>query len=147
MATLTALRYHVDILDPLSDPTLVQWVLGYSWAHNARRVMQAGSWRMKELIPLNGPPRSPDLNPIEHLWDIMFLSFRRCQVALSSVMPWSRSGRKYLRTPSVVSLGACPDIARQHKSTRGPYKLLSTILSCCNEISAKRTRLLHHFSL
>ncbi len=32
-----------------------------------------------------------------------------------------------------------------HTSTWRPYKLLSTILSCCNEISAKCTSLLHNF--
>ncbi len=58
-------------------------------------------------------------------------------------MPWSRSGRRYPRTPSVISLRACPTLSGMHTSTWGPYKLLSTILSCCNDISA--TSLPHHF--
>ncbi len=31
------------------------------------------------------PPHSPDLNPIEHLWDIMFRSIRRRQAASQTV--------------------------------------------------------------
>uniref|UniRef100_A0A674NEM2 Tc1-like transposase DDE domain-containing protein n=1 Tax=Takifugu rubripes TaxID=31033 RepID=A0A674NEM2_TAKRU len=29
---------------------------------------------------IDWPPRSPDVNPIEHLWDIMFRPIRRRQV-------------------------------------------------------------------
>ncbi len=36
-------------------------------------------------------------------------------------------------------------LSGMHTSMWGPYKLLSSILSCCNEISAKWTSLLHHF--
>ncbi len=39
----------------------------------------------------------------------------------------------------------CPTLSGMHTNTWGPYKLLSTILSCCNEISARWTSLLHHF--
>lgn len=50
------------------------------------------------------------------------------------------------RTPSVVLLGPCPSVVRQTlESRQGLYKLLSTILSCCNQISAKQTCLPHHF--
>jgi len=49
------------------------------------------------------PPLLPDLNPIAHLWDIMFRSIRHRQVAPQTVQePWSRSGRKYPRTSSVI---------------------------------------------
>ncbi len=52
--TLIAIRY-----DPLSDPTLVQWVLGSSWCMTMPGLMwreyAGSSWRMNELIPLNGP--------------------------------------------------------------------------------------------
>lgn len=34
----------------------------------------SSSWSMKELIALTGPPHSPDLNPTQHLWDVMFRS-------------------------------------------------------------------------
>ncbi len=59
--TLTAIRYRDEMksFDPLSDPTLVQWVLGSSWCMTMPGLMwreyAGSSWRMKELIPLNGP--------------------------------------------------------------------------------------------
>ncbi len=79
--TLTAIRYHVDILGPIVRSYAGAVGTGFLLGHTMPGEYAGSSWRMKELIPLNGPPRSPDLNPIEHLWDIMFLSFRRCQVA------------------------------------------------------------------
>ena len=59
--TLTAITVGIRMksLDPLSDPTLVQWVLGSSWCTTMPGLMwreyAGSSWRMKELIPLTGP--------------------------------------------------------------------------------------------
>ena len=83
---------------------------GLMWREHA-----ASSWRMKKLIPLN--------RPHAHLTKIQkntsgTLCFgpsgtARLHLSLfrSSVMLWSRSGRKYPRTPCIVS-GACPDVVR-----------------------------------
>lgn len=56
-----------------------------------------------------------------------------------------RSGRRYPRTPSVISLEACPGKVRNAYKHMGPYQLLTTILSCCSQISAKLNSLLHNF--
>lgn len=65
----------------------------------------------EEIDTIDWPPRSPDLNPIETSGTLCFgpSDAARLQLRLSrsSVMPWSRSGRRSLRTPSVGSLGAC----------------------------------------
>lgn len=53
------------------------------------------------------------------------------------MMPWSKSHRVL----SIVSL-ACSNTV-MHTSMRG--LVLNTILTCCDEISAKWTRLCHHF--
>ena len=61
------------------------------------------------------PSPSPELNPIEHLYHIMFQSIRRCQVApqtLQELRALHRSGRTPHKTPSVVSLGACRDTVK-----------------------------------
>jgi hypothetical protein len=61
---------------------------------------------------MDGPARSPDLNPIEHIWDIMSRSIHQLHHRLS--MSWrmlsSRSGRRSLRKPFATSSGACPGV-------------------------------------
>lgn len=98
-------------LDPLG-PTLEQWVLHSFWWTMPGLVwwwQYAGSfWRIKELIPITGRPRSPDLNAKEHLWDIMFSTSNATRLHLrqsrSSVMPSSRSGRITSRTPLIRNM-------------------------------------------
>lgn len=98
--SLTASMTEVNSSDSLSEPTLVQWDQGSSWFMTSYDWnKQAVPGGMKELIPLNGPHVSPQLNPIEDLWDMMFQS-------RSSLMLWSRAMRRSPRTPPIVSLGA-----------------------------------------
>ncbi|KAI4881846.1 hypothetical protein NFI96_006775 [Prochilodus magdalenae] len=46
---------------------------------------------------IDWPTGSPDLNPIEHLWDIMFRSIRRHQVALQTVQIWEEISQDTIR--------------------------------------------------
>lgn len=113
---------------PLSNPTLVPCILGSSWCMTmpSLTLIQENAYGTLCLSPSNTTS--------------LHLSLFR-----SSMMPWSRSGRKYPRAPSVVLLGACPNIFRHTYKNMGPYKLLSNILSCCKKNSPKLTSLLHHF--
>ncbi len=128
MAPWLPLGIGMKSLDPMSDPTLVQRVLSSSWCTTMPGLMwreyASSSWRMEELIPLNGPtfawPKS-NRTPLGHCFSPSEAARLHLNLSMSSVMHWSRSGRKYPRTQPVVSLGACPGVVRH------AYKHMGTI--------------------
>jgi hypothetical protein len=65
-----------------------------------------------EVESLSGPARSSDLNPIEHMWDIMGRRLRRFPQQANrrrSVVTYSKFGIRYLTKKSIIILfGACP---------------------------------------
>ena len=74
---------------------------------------------------------SHDLNPIEHLWDIMYRCIRHCQVPSGTVQEltdalvqvWEETPRDHIRRG-----GPCPHIVGS------AYTLLSHIMSCHHKI-------------
>lgn len=111
MAPCLLLGMGMKSLDPLSEPTLVQWDQESFWCRtmvDLRWLQYAGSsCRNEGIATTEGLPCSPDLNPIEqHLWNILFPQ-TSCPGAQWSP-PWSRPGRRSSRTPSVVSLALRP---------------------------------------
>jgi hypothetical protein len=71
--TLNAVKYRDDILDPIVLPFLQQRIFDHVFQHdNARCHVARICQRLSEqnhIHVLPSPAISPDLSPIEHLWD------------------------------------------------------------------------------
>ncbi len=87
--TLTAIRYREEILGPIARPYAGPVGPGFLLVHDNTRPHVARVCRQfledEGIDTIEWPPRSPDLNPIEHPWDIMFQSIWCRQVAPETV--------------------------------------------------------------
>ncbi|GFU57461.1 transposable element Tcb2 transposase [Trichonephila clavipes] len=68
--TMTAQRYVHNVLQPHVLP-LIQWLLGANFQQdNARpHTTSVAQDYLRNITTLSWPARSPDLSPIEHIWD------------------------------------------------------------------------------
>ncbi|KAG2470935.1 TC1A transposase, partial [Polypterus senegalus] len=86
---LTTIRYRDEILEPTVRPYAGAVGPGFLLMHDNARPHVARVCRQyledEGIETIEWPSRSPDLNPIEHLWDIMFRSIRHRQVAPQTV--------------------------------------------------------------
>ena len=124
--SLTAIRYRDEILRPLVRPYAGAVGPGFLLMQDNARPHVAGvcqQFLQEEVIDaMDWPACSPDLNPIEHIWDIMSRSIHQRHVAPQTVQELadalSRSGRRSLRRPSATSSGACPGVVvRSYRHT------------------------------
>ncbi|UYV67029.1 hypothetical protein LAZ67_4003689 [Cordylochernes scorpioides] len=103
--TMTAQRYVDDVLRPVTLPYLqgvpnALYQQDNARPHTARISQQA----LQDVQMLPWPPYSPDLSPIEHVWDIIgrrLHALPQC-VQKTNCGKWLRgNGEPSLRTPSV----------------------------------------------
>lgn len=107
--TLTAIRYHNLILRPIVWPYSAAVGPWFFLVCNNTQPLVARVWgpflENEEIDTTSQtccigfrPPRFPDLNPVQHLWDDSVYAVR-----LDCPEAQSRSGRQSPRTPSIVS--------------------------------------------
>uniref|UniRef100_A0A674C2N9 Transposase Tc1-like domain-containing protein n=1 Tax=Salmo trutta TaxID=8032 RepID=A0A674C2N9_SALTR len=87
--SLTAIRYRDEILRPLVRPYAGAVGPGFLLMQDKARPHVAGVCQQflqeEGIDAMEWPARSPDLNPIEHIWDIMSRSIHQRHVAPQTV--------------------------------------------------------------
>ncbi|KAL0174413.1 hypothetical protein M9458_030381, partial [Cirrhinus mrigala] len=87
--SLTAIRYRNEILRPLVRPYAGAVGPGFLLMQDNARPHVAGVFSAvsqdEGIDAMDWPARSPDLNPIEHVWDIMSRSIHQRHVAPQTV--------------------------------------------------------------
>uniref|UniRef100_A0A8C7RN94 Transposase Tc1-like domain-containing protein n=1 Tax=Oncorhynchus mykiss TaxID=8022 RepID=A0A8C7RN94_ONCMY len=110
---LTAIRYRDEILRPLVRPYAGAVGPGFLLMQDNARPHVAGVCQQflqeEGIDAMDWPARSPDLNPIEHIWDIMSRSIHQQTVqelADALVQVWEEIPQETIRH----LIGACPGI-------------------------------------
>ncbi|KAI4886261.1 hypothetical protein NFI96_002114 [Prochilodus magdalenae] len=82
--SLTAIRYQDEILRPLVRPYAGAVGPGFLLMQDNARLHVAGVCQQflqdEGIEAMDWPARSPDLNPTEHIWDIMSRSIHQPQI-------------------------------------------------------------------
>ncbi len=95
---------------------------------------------------IDWPSHSPNLNPIQNLWDVMHWGIRSHQITPQTVQELTDAlNQAWEETPFIISSGACLDIVGMDTGTWGPYTLLTYIMSWCDETHASWISLLFNF--
>uniref|UniRef100_A0A673XQW3 Transposase Tc1-like domain-containing protein n=1 Tax=Salmo trutta TaxID=8032 RepID=A0A673XQW3_SALTR len=143
--SLTAIRYRNEILRPLVRPYAGAVGPGFLLMQDNARPHVAGVCQQflqeEGIDAMDWPARSPDLNPIEHIWDIMSRSIHQRHVAPQTVQElanalvqvWEEIPQETIRH----LIRSMPKRCREVKQARGGHTLLSLILTCFKHITSK----------
>ncbi|UYV84045.1 Transposase [Cordylochernes scorpioides] len=104
--TMTAQRYVDDVLRPVTLPYLQGVPNSLYQQDNARpQTARISQQALQDMKMLPWPPYSPDLSPIEHVWDIIGRRLHALPQPRSEDELWQilrGNGEPSLRTPSVL---------------------------------------------
>uniref|UniRef100_A0A8C5Q6F5 Transposase n=1 Tax=Leptobrachium leishanense TaxID=445787 RepID=A0A8C5Q6F5_9ANUR len=141
--SLTAIRYRDDILRPLVRPYAGAVGPGFLLMQDNARPHVAGVCQQflqdEGIDAMDWPARSLDLNPIEHIWDIMSRSIHQQTVQElgdALVQVWEEIPQETIRH-LIRSMPRCCRDSGGHTGTWRPHTLLSLILTCLKDITSK----------
>ncbi|UYV77916.1 hypothetical protein LAZ67_15002837, partial [Cordylochernes scorpioides] len=137
--TMTAKRYVDDVLRPVTLPYLqgvpnALYQQDNARPHTARISQQA----LQDVQMLPWPPYSPDLSPIEHVWDIIGRRWHALAQPRSEDELWQMVERESLRTPSgyggaasVLMLESAAKASASMLGTASNYRQSQTFTKVC----------------
>ncbi|KAI3369545.1 hypothetical protein L3Q82_007754 [Scortum barcoo] len=147
--SLTAIRYRDEILRPLVRPYAGAVGPGFLLMQDNARPHVAGVCQQflqdEGIDAMDWPARSPDLNPIEHIWDIMSRSIHQRHVAPQTVQEladalvqvWEEIPQETIRHLIRSMPRRCREVP-PHKTNYLPLDRVKAGINvgCCSELLA-----------